>query len=868
MSIYFLWGGIGIFVFFLTIGLISGLVRGVKRASVHFVFFALSVLVGFFITKPISNVILNNVVVSVNGGANQTLNEFIISMLQQSFDVNQYATATAFIEKLPSAIVSPFLFIFLTIGCFLIFDIIYLIFSRVIFGSKKQDFANKKPYRAFGGLLGMVEGFLFMFLLFAPLTSLTKTYQEITELPQTQIQGYVVDETQNSKLQTIPEIVGEFVPKQVNDILIEFNNSLIGKVSGAGGINNLLFEGLSNFKFKDEKINLRQELLNLTHTYDNFVVVYNNVQDENFSQINITDLKKDIETFVNNGIFKTVVSDTIKDIITKVDLATSNLPPIVQDILVDVKTSFLSENFDAYEYLKHDIRAVVNLADNLFKSEIIPAYKNLENKDFVGILEIVNNKNTVVSSMAENLFEMNVVKDSFASLINFASEQIQQFFPKEEGVEIALNTKITDKVKMVEDTLNAVQEFLQLNIKLNVSDLLNGNDIIDTLSRVEDIDGALTQAGKALDILKNLELLVLTKESGEKVYVFDNILKLYNFEVLNDEVYLNSNETEKTKLDTYTKFFNFLKTPITKLNELGMLKFNEIDFDFNKVLDNALEQLKIEQNFLAEILLPFQQLNAMNLKEIVFNKVTTEISNALGGFMDFSVVEDTYQDWNEQLGLLGKALNALNQGDIAGDSYIKYMMKENGEFNVLMKELVNNNVLKEVFDPIFSAKIFKDLTAQVFDSLDTAIGEYTKVKPKTNWETMLKITKEKVIEDLDNILKITLNKTEDFTFVQIGQILDILKVNAYNDMTDDGVDNGTKNGVFNNIFVNIIWYLTGDSIDGTSFGANMPHEHSQFIKTALKDKFNITSNDEYYTVSNYADALVEIEQQLQALPTV
>ena len=124
MADIIMWVSIGILVLFLLIGLIAGLVRGLKRSSLHLLFLVVSVVVSFFITKPITKAILG-ITIPIDG-QNYTISEYIISMIQTNFDISQFETATEFLERLPNAIVSPIMFILLTLVVFMFCDITYL----------------------------------------------------------------------------------------------------------------------------------------------------------------------------------------------------------------------------------------------------------------------------------------------------------------------------------------------------------------------------------------------------------------------------------------------------------------------------------------------------------------------------------------------------------------------------------------------------------------------------------------------------------------------------------------------------------------------------------------------------------------------
>ena len=328
MEVYFMWGGIAVLLIFLLIGFLTGLIRGVKRSSLHILFFIASMVLAFFITKPITNAILGITITADTGEV--TLAQYISQMIQSSLDISSFETVVGFLESIPAAIVAPIAFLIVSILAYFLFDIIYLIVARIAFGKKKKDFKQNKPYRAYGAVVGMVEGFLFLFLLFAPLNSLTQTYQEISQLPPAQAQAYSQDD---GKMKTLAETMNEVLPKELNEIIYAYNDSVVGKIAGAGGLDDAFFDYLSNFNLDGEKIEFRKEIVSVTAMYDDFVVVYNNFVDKNFEEMDFTNLKTSLEKVLNNGLFKTVVSNTINDLVVKFDqisqdLDLSSLPEI------------------------------------------------------------------------------------------------------------------------------------------------------------------------------------------------------------------------------------------------------------------------------------------------------------------------------------------------------------------------------------------------------------------------------------------------------------------------------------------------------------------------------------------------------------
>ncbi|MGN1201026.1 MAG: hypothetical protein ACI4R8_02025 [Candidatus Caccovivens sp.] len=869
MNTYFLWGSIGVLAISLIVGLLVGLVRGLKRSSLHLIFFVASVLLAFFIAKPVTNAILGvNITMD---GTSYTINELILKMIQTNFDISSFETAREFILNLPNAIISPFMFLILTTVAIWIFDVVYLIVARLVFGPKKKDFEKNKPYRAYGAIIGLVEGFMCLFILFAPITSLTKTYAEISDLESNTTQtAQILENTQSNKMKTIGETVSEIVPQGVNEAILAYNNSVIGKISGAGGLDNALFDYMSNFELNGEKIEFRKELVSMTSVYDEFVVVYNNVLDNNYSDIDLSNLKMSLEDFLNKGMFKTLVADTVNDIVVKFDtikesMGLSNLPPIVQDIIADLQTVFEQEGFSTYEYLKNDILKLVDTFDVIFQENLISKYQNIEDKSLENILTFVDTNSTSIGTIAKDILKLNLVKDSFNSIGKLASQKIEEMFTNEEHLEIALNTNITNKDKMIDDVLGAVDKFLELNKKISISDLLSSSDIVGTITNITDLDGVLTSVGETFDNLRNLEILTLpaTETRLEKVYVLDNILKIYGLDLLGDEVYLTKDATTKTPLNTYSAFFNYIKTPIMTARDLGLTDIGKDGVTFDTILDNVLTGLSTNEELLADIMLPFYQLNAMDLKTLVFDNIIDQLSSNIS-MLDFEEVKsaDDYKLWKEEFKLIGKTLNNLNFGDIEGKTYVKYLLSEGADIKELMQTMLNDGKLSQVFKPIFTAKTFKSLTKDIFDTIDSSISDLTgsTIVTFADKASLTKLEDSQVrtntISTIEELLAITLNNdlsnANSNALTLFGQVLEVLRVNAYNE--------GAKDGVFNEIFTHVVWYMTGDNISGdsTKFDGLEANSNANDIKKYI----GITDPQDYYTYDNFESVMAEIQDVL------
>lgn len=907
MSVYFLWGGIGIFVLFLGLGALFGMIRGWKRGLLHFGFTTLTVILSFLITKPIANAILG-----INMGG-KPLKQMILDAVSNAVDLSAYPSASGLVENLPLAIVSPLLFILLTIVLYYLIDIIYAIVARVSFGKKKNDFKEHKPYRSIGSVLGVVEAFMFMVVLFAPISSLTMTAEALLSDPEPKVEVLSTEEEQ--KLQTVPELVGDKIPSIVLDIIKGYNSTVVNKITSCAGLDDAIFDSLSTVKANNENITIRPELVGLVDTYNNFVPIYNNISSKNWDKIDISALKPFVEKVLDSGLFKGGVAPIIKDFVVKFNVETpqepgdsnesskndflsdigENLPEVAKNIIEALQDRFKGENFKIGDYLKHDILLVVDIADDLFDKGIVKTIVDGDSEvsataeqeqdsqqSFEKILSVFQSKSTEIKDVAEKALSLNILSDAFKPIVDFGSKQIEKMFENTEGLVIGLNSNV-DKEQMIDDLFDAVDNLLTLNEDFPIADFMSMSSedllgmLVDKMKDDDTVDDILTKAGETIDTIRNLEILKVEKDEKTH-YILDNILKASGFEILGDEVKVTEQGVTTTEtLDTYTKFFNYLKTPIKNAIKMGILEIVNKDVDFDTILDNILAALGTENSTLfADTLMPFYDLHALNLSDLVFGTIKDQLQgeNALGSMISFENVNN-YDDWNRELGYLGETLIALNRGEVEvtgaePKSYIKYILDEGigsqENMQKLLKALTAKNTagsdvndLQAILRPVFKSTIFNPFIDMIFDYVDNAVQQFTNVDPATI-VAQLKTDKDDTIingtiSTIDQLFEIVVNiDMKAIKLQKVGELLDVLKVNA-----KDG-------GVFKNIFVNLIWYITGHDLSKDKTYPETGHleKAEEIVKLLGLENANDADfyNVDFTAKMKTADQLVDLAKNL------
>ena len=131
------------------------------------------------------------------------------------------------------------------------------------------------------------------------------------------------------------------------------------------------------------------------------------------------------------------------------------LPTFVQDVITELKTKFQEENFNAYEYLKHDILKVVDIIESVVKADLISSFENVQDKNLTNYLSIIDQKNEDVKGVAKDILSLNIITDSFNSFGKMVSEKIGEMFKNEDGLEIGLNINVQNKDQMADELLDA-----------------------------------------------------------------------------------------------------------------------------------------------------------------------------------------------------------------------------------------------------------------------------------------------------------------------------------------------------------------------------------------------------------------------------
>ena len=400
-----------IFVGLIIIGLLLGLLRGLKRSLLRLGGVIISAILAFFLTPLFSNAILNMDLTKFNltiGNVGvTTVNDTIINYLK-SIDtvadiISSSHTAESLILRVPVGIANLFLFLLMFLVISLIMLLIYAIIAPFIVKKvdKNGDPANK--HRLSGCAIGVVQAVIVFAVIFLPFAgAINFCNKEINYINEYNNQSNTVTSTSYNNSNTVYADDINNLPKEtgsgqesanlIDDYFGQFNNAWplkILNVFGYKSISTKSVEYLTTIK-TDNK-----QKIKLTEEADNLVKVY--VRIERLKDINVNNLTSEDLDVVDEAIDYLFESKIIPEIANEliVTVAKSWAGEGEATILALTKPSIDGELSGALDSvinelklstpttLKADLKALVKTVKVLNKSGLLKAISNKEGNDAV-----------------------------------------------------------------------------------------------------------------------------------------------------------------------------------------------------------------------------------------------------------------------------------------------------------------------------------------------------------------------------------------------------------------------------------------------------------------------------------------------------
>ena len=853
-----------VFIVILVIGFFIGFWRGLKRSTASLIFGLVGALLAFFLTPVITNAILG-INITVNG-TQTSINNYLVEMIKSASEdiealVNANPNLESFFAQLPSALVNVVVFIVLTVVIELIMYIIYKIIASIFLRYKP----GAKKHRITGGVVGAIKTLIIVVFAFMPLSAFIGTlnnimYEDTYFVEQVQADttvanaedGEIIIDDSESEDQTgdgqqegeqateetkVNSLIDEYIPSEVKNVISGLENNALIKISKVFGLDNYVFDYLSQVTVDGEKVQVRKDIENV-YPMINFVYQLRTFYDEegliNLKNADFDRIEKYFNNFVDSGLFQSVLASTVANVIENYqDYAFIADSQIVQEygiILDDLKAnlSSLTTTKEKGEYFASDFKNLFSAFKTLAKSGALDQVKDLS-----GLNEILNvltsDKNlTVLQSALENVFSMNTIQDSISSVIKVTFEKIlnEEVSDIEDSSNYTdeqwknLSAKFTNILKIVGDINSGFSGGLEGVIK-------DPAGILDESS--ETLSATLANVGSLLDELLNIDLFKTT--TGENTTIFDGILTEYKLTLPSGTVLkVNTNESgelvkEEVTISSYNELFEFVTpTLITvKDNDLYSIITSGSDAQSllqtlaDKIAKNDGDTVAGDKYLLHKIVLPLYQIDFTN------ELIVSNLQSALGEDEIITFVNiDTIEEWESELNYISSLITKVNTtsvniGSQEQPNYQTYLqIILSGDYNTLINNLQEEDV-DGIFRPILEAQCTENLKMQVISLINENINSITNrqteiptINIADNVDEIISIIKSfislnKVITSAQDI---TIDSLVEMNTEDIGNVL-----NAIRDTLYDEEGNLKEDTMFGGIYNDIIGEIKLEYMD-------------------------------------------------------
>lgn len=596
----------------LLVGFFVGFKRGLVKSSVRLGVLVVLLIVAGLITMPISSAISKIDISSLNWVVGEKvattipegLRELILSNEQFAAAAEKMPSLLELANVLPAAIISIAVFFILVPIMLLLSYIVYVILAKFALPEGRLERKNKKlekeakknkienapaspkqpnpiPIKKknkrkwLGAAVGTLCGFVFIFALMLPITSLTSTVSDIAS------SSVSVSAEENENLsESSGDLIRYYLGDDVISYIDGYSQSVAGKILTVGGLDNAIFDSITSVKINNEKFAFRNDIYNAAKAYDDFVFLVDFVGREGtYKTIDFKKVDGIIDRLFDTGLFKALAPELI---------------PYAVDYLYDL------EAFKDFEYNAEVALILDGVVNNL--SDAGAEYIKTLRADFSNLIEIgqsackvglvddlVGGKrdlSTFVKSLqAENYMLLNsltknlVESPSFKVVITKGATAAFGVVEKKLNSEVQLGEVDGGKIEWesLEPELNtflknAVDAYLILD-KYDFEKISENPKLI-TSSEFETVDfeALINILGKELNILKNSNLI-----KNQNVNAYNEIAS-----------YMETNEKTSNYFDAKTlkqvnwesEFAN-LKTSLVALKESGALNYALTTKDFN-----------------------------------------------------------------------------------------------------------------------------------------------------------------------------------------------------------------------------------------------------------------------------------------------
>ncbi len=772
------------FVLFLAliIGFFVGLKRGLVKSSMRLGTLVVLLIVAGLITIPISTAIANINISSfnwtINGEVAQTIPEGLKALILSNEQIAAAATdmpsILQIVEGLPAAIISIVVFLILVPIMLLISYIIYVILAKYALKEGREERKAKKlakqakkektekegvpqtpvapnpikkknKKRWLGAAVGTVCGFVFIFVLMLPITSITSTISEIANSTPVSVSADETSSTE-STVESSQDLLRYYLGDEIISYIDGYSQSVAGKILTVGGLDDAIFDSITSVKVNNEKFCFRNDIYNAAKIYDDFVYIVDSIgKDGTYKNIDFEKVDGIIDRLFETGLFKALAPELI---------------PYVVDYLYDM------ESFKDFEY-NAEVTLILNgVIDNLDKAGT--EYLKTLRSDFSNLIEIgqsackvglvddlVGGKrdlSTFVKSLqAENYMLLNsltknlIDSSSFKTIVSNGTTAIFDIIEKELNNEVNLGEIDSTKIdwENLEPELNQLlKNVVDAYIILDSYDFDKISDdpkiIVSSEFSTLDFETLINLVGKELNLLKTSSLI-----KNQEINAYNEIVSYLSTTEFGTK-FLDEQILKETNWETE---FNGLKQSLVALKESGALNYALTTDSFN--IDNFLSYLaKENSNHETYAKLTAQPIinSKLSIKPIKylfeqFNNQIPNLKESIGDIKEIDLTTYNGLSENDKTQLLSVIEAAVVMSSKIGlENFKNETFETIFMLNDVTESTVNSTYVTNLLVPLSKVEITKETYNSVFkaigdnDDFKTFISPSEASSSSFNWE--------------------------------------------------------------------------------------------------------------------------------------
>ena len=856
LSVYFL------FIISLVIGFFVGFKRGLIKSSIRFGLLILFFIIAGLITPPISSAIsqidISGLNWEINGNVAKTLPEGFKALILSNQEINQAASEmpsiSKIIEGLPSVIISILVFIILALLCSIISWVIYLIIQRFalkqsrlekqykkIENKKKKEnsgqlikpnttqiiLPKKNKYKWWGGAVGLICGFVFIFVVLIPITSLSSTISEISS--NDAVNAESSNDITNSEMlmQTSSDLLNYYIGENNIATIKAYGNSVPGKILTLGGLDDAIFDSITKININNKGFSFRYDILNIAKTYDEIIYLIDEIGSyENYSMVDFNKVQHIIDKIFSLGIFNILVEEAtpyalnyLYDSKFFVNLEyNQNIKDSLNNIVEDLKSSKLG----FVTTLKDDLNHILNILKTVFEIGLIDDLVggNRDINTFVSALQKDNNK--LVNSLTENITSSYSLKNILISSVNIGFTFLEEKTDNQLKLEF-LDKNLMDWNQTSTSLFNIIVNGLEIYTildKYDITNIINNPKLLTYESfNNSDFENLITKVAKELQLFKTSPLLVSSNYNN-----YNNLVDYFStIKIVNNLI--DSNQLKTLEIENEILK---IKQSLVLLKSTGLLNYllnNRIYID--EIFELLVKNNNKHETYISEILKPIldSQLSQKPVKYALqlFNDNIDSFRKNLGEELkEINLSNFEYLSVNDKTQIINVLENCAKLINITNlKSYIDNPLKiilsindinQTGELNSkiyvdILNSLSNISLINETYKSFFEALSKSENYSNYFS--------FTQID-KINWEyEFIKINKilEILKTEINNNSVIDLifpNETfEQVTITDelITNILNILKQNVKNLNQNTYIGNLVQNLYESNILNKTLVYI-------------------------------------------------------------